>query len=300
MVQQSNQSGAIPVAGSRFVEFDYLKIFALFLLIFVHSDLIISFPNVMYPVEWVLLSSFFFVSGFLAYDSFHRRGDSIRGFFKPKALSLYIPFMVATVFYFFLEVDMGFKGTVTELISQVSMLNIFNGLNTICNWGFLWFIPYLLVFMLILCLLEKYAKSTKIQLLIVSVLWLSTIFFWVYNTPMELGQLFSQYLLVFTFGFWINKLKIYERIMNFKMASIAVPSFASLSLVAFFSADFSDLFTFNNAVDTFKTLLSSFSYEHHIQFEFSFAIFAIPSKNKNQTKRFHKAGCFHERYHLPC
>jgi hypothetical protein len=63
------------------IEFNYLKITALFLLIFVHSDLIIAFPEVIYPVQWFLLSAFFFMSGFLAYDSFHRRGDSIRLFF---------------------------------------------------------------------------------------------------------------------------------------------------------------------------------------------------------------------------
>ena len=157
--------------------------------------------------------------------------------------------MVATVIYFVLQVDMGIKADPIELVSQVSMLNIFDGLNTIYNWGFLWFIPYLLAFMLILCLLEKYVKSTRIQLLTVSLLWLSTILLTVFNTPMRLGELFSQYLLVFVFGFWINKLKIYERIMNFKMTFFAVP------LVAFFSADFSGLFNFNNAAEAFQKLL---------------------------------------------
>jgi hypothetical protein len=240
-------------ASSRYDEFDYLKITALFLLIFVHSDLIIAFPNIFYPVEWFLLSAFFFVGGFLAFDTFHRRGESIRGFFKPKALSLYIPFMGAAVTYFFLEVASGYNAGLIALVSQVSMADIFNSLNTLYNWGFLWFIPYLLAFMLIVCLLEKYVKTMKLQLFIVSVLWLSTILLWVYNTPMRLGQLFSEFLLVFVVGFWVNKLKIYTKIISFKMAYFAVPS------VALFAFNFSSLFNYGNAVSAFMAYTYSFS-----------------------------------------
>lgn len=171
--------------------------------------------------------------------------------FKSKAKLLYIPFMVAAVFYFVMQVALGVKANPIELVSQVSMLNIFDRLNSIYNWGSLWFIPYLLVFMLIICLIEKYFKSTRIQLLIISMLWLITILLWVYDTPMKLGQLFSQFFPVFIFGFFTNKFKIYDRIMSFKMAFFAIP------LVAFFSFDLSGLFTYNNEVETFKALLYS-------------------------------------------
>ena len=162
---------------------------------------------------------------------------------------MYIPFLVATVGYFVLKVSMGMKADPLYLISQTSFLNMIDSLNAMYNWGFLWFIPYLLVFMLILCLLEKYVKSIRTQLLMVSLLWLSTILLWVYDSPLRLGQLFSQFLFVFMFGFWVNKLKIYEKIMSYKTAFFALP------LVVFFSVDFSGLFTYNNQIEALKGLL---------------------------------------------
>ena len=52
-----------------------------------------------------------------------------------------------------------------------------------------------------------------------------------------MGQLFSEFLLVFVFGFFVNKYKIYDKLMSFKMAFFAIP------LVAFFSFDLSGLFS---------------------------------------------------------
>jgi hypothetical protein len=170
-------------------------------------------------------------------------------FFRSKAKSLYIPFMVATVFYFVLQVFLGIPADPFKLISQVSMLNIFDGLNSIYNWSSLWFIPYLLLFMLVFCLLEKYVKNTKIQLILVLVLWFSTILLWVFDTPIRLGELFNEFLLVFMFGFFVNKLKMYQKIMRYKMVFFAIP------LVAFFSVNFSNLFTYNNQVEALKALL---------------------------------------------
>ena len=236
---------------SRLVsEFNYLKILALILLLFVHSDLIFAYPSIVYPVQWFLLSAFFFISGFLAYDSFHFRENSLKRFFKSKAKKLYVPFMGATIFYFVFQNILGQKTfDLIKLGSQLSMLNIFDRLNTIYNWASLWFIPYLLVFMLIICLVEKYLKSLKIQALAVSLVWLSSITLWVYDSPFRLGQLFSQFLLVFIFGFYVSKFKIYDRIMNFKMAALVIP------LVIFFSFDFSGLFTYANVVEGFESQL---------------------------------------------
>lgn len=233
-------------------EFDWLKVIALLSLIFVHSDLYSTNPEIIYPIQCFLLSCFFFVSGFLAFDSFRRRGASIRTFLKSKILSLYVPFAAATIFYFVLQTTIGsMPADGLQLLSHVTMLNIFDDLNSACNWGFLWFIPYLLVFMLILCLLEKYVANAKFQLFAVLFVWLSTILAWVYGTPLKLGLLFTQYFLVFMIGFWINKLKIYERAMSFKTVFIMAP------LVALFSLDFSDLFSFNNTTEALEHLLYS-------------------------------------------
>ncbi|MCW4004308.1 MAG: hypothetical protein NWE95_10400, partial [Candidatus Bathyarchaeota archaeon] len=59
-------------------EFDWLKIFALLLLIFVHSDLYFAFPEIIQSVQCFLLSCFFFIGGFLTFTSFHKREASVR------------------------------------------------------------------------------------------------------------------------------------------------------------------------------------------------------------------------------
>ena len=239
------------MAKSRIIEFDWLKMAALLLLIFVHTNLYFDFPNVMQPVEWVMLSIFFFVSGFLAFDSFHKRGTRIRDFLKSKVLSLYVPFIVAAVLYFLVETAARMPNTEpVGLVFQASLFNVFDVVNSgLYNWSFLWFVPYLLIFMLILCFLEKYIENAKYQVFAVSVLWLCTILAWVFYLPERLGLLFSQYFLVFMIGFWLNKLKLYDRIVNFRTAYIAIP------LIAVFSFNFSNIFTLNNPVNTLNYLL---------------------------------------------
>ena len=241
------QSAAIE---PRIAEFDWLKVLALFLLMFVHSDLLFVFPDVVTPLMWFMISCFFFVSGFLALNSFHKRGASIKRFFKTKILLLYIPFLFASLVYFALQTALaGENVDLLHLLSNVTLLNIFNSLNTIYNWGFLWFIPYLLVFMLIFCFLEKYVKNIKLQVSIVLFLWFFTILAWVYDATLKPGQLFSQYFLVFMIGVWLNKLKLYKKAISVKTALVAVP------LLALFTLDFSYLFTFSNTTNALESLL---------------------------------------------
>jgi hypothetical protein len=236
----------------RIAEFDWLKLLALFLLVFVHSDLLDVYPEIVNPLMWFMISCFFFVSGFLAFNSFHKRGVSIRDFFKTKLLLLYVPFVAAVLLYFGLQTAIENAGVDWwQLVSNVTLLNIFDSVNTIYNWGFLWFIPYLLLFMLIFCLLEKYVTNVKVQVLTVLIGWFLTLFAWVFNTELKLGLLFTQYFLVFMIGFWLNRLKMYEKVMNFRTAFVTVP------LVFLFSLDFSSLFNFNNATNTLEALLYS-------------------------------------------
>jgi surface polysaccharide O-acyltransferase-like enzyme len=239
-------------ATPRIAEFDWLKMLALFLLIFVHSDLNVVFPEVVNPLKWFMVSCFFFISGFLAFNSFHTRRASIRLFFKTKILLLYIPFLIASLFYFaFQTVIARVQMDFLRLLSNITLLNIFDNLNTIYNWGFLWFIPYLLLFMLVFCFLEKYIKNVKIQVLLVLILWFFAILAWAYDATMKPGQLFSQYFLVFMIGVWLNKLEMYEKTLNFRTALVLVP------LLALFSFDFSFLFNFDNATEALQSLLYS-------------------------------------------
>ena len=224
-------------------ELTILKITALVLLIFVHSDLLFAYPAIMQPVEWFLLSVFFFVGGYLAYSSFQKRGRSLKQFFKSKILTLYVPFVAAVVFYLFLDTLMGAPTEPLAFVSQVSMMNVFAHLNSLYNWGTLWFIPFLLLFMAITCALERYVQSTKKQIFAISVLLLGTALLWAFNTPLRLDGLFNQYLLVFVFGFYISKFHLYEKLMNYKTALVALP------IVAFFALDFSGVFNYTTPIN---------------------------------------------------
>jgi len=226
---------------SRISEFDWLKLLALFLLVFVHSNLEAVYPEVILPLKWFMISCFFFVSGFLAFSSFRKREVSIRGFFKNKVLSLYVPFVAAVLLYFGLQTAISMASVDWwQLLSSVILLNIF-----------LWFIPYLLLFMLIFCLLEKYVKNARVQVLVVLVVWFLTILAWAFDTELRLGLLFTQYFLVFMIGVWMNKLELYGKVINFKTALVTIP------LIILFSLDFSNLLTFNTATETLTALLYS-------------------------------------------
>ncbi len=235
-------------------EFDWLKALGLVLLIFVHSDLQFSSPEPIQTLMWFLLSGFFFVSGFLSRDSFLKHNESIRSFFKSKLRSLYIPFAAACLLYFVLETTVGaIKLDFVRLGSRLLFLNFFEAVNSrpLYNWGNLWFIPYLLGFMLIFCLMEKYVKKIGFQIIVVSVIWLFSILSWAFGFPMKIGADFSQYLLIFMLGFWLNKVRMYEKIMQIKTAYLAAPSFA------LFSVNLSYALNYGTAIDSLKSLLYS-------------------------------------------
>ena len=237
---------------TRIAEFDWLKTLALLLIVFVHSDLYFVFPELMYPTQWFLVSCFFFVSGFLAYNSLHKRDASIRHFLKSKILMLYVPFVAVSVFYSFLQAAIGsMKFNLLQLLSQITLINILDVMNSAYNWDFLWFVPYLLVFMGLFCFVEKYVTNSKLQVLLVSALWFCTILAWVYDTELKLGQVFSQYFLVFMVGFWINKFDMYEKVTRFRAASVMVP------IVVLFSLDLSTFFTLDTTTEALKYLLYS-------------------------------------------
>ena len=238
------------VSKTRIVEFDLLKIVALLLIIFVHSDLIFVFPEIINPTKWFLVSSFFFISGFLVYNSFHSREASILRFVKTKLVLLYIPFVLFSLFYFVLQIILGMtKPNLLYLLSHLAMFNIFDALNAVHNWDFLWFIPYLLFFMLIFCVTEKYVKKPKLQILIILATWLCAILAWGYDTNLRLGMVFTQYFLVFMAGVWLNKFKMYEKVTQVKATLVAVPV-AAVSLL-----DFSGIFTLGNVTETVEYLL---------------------------------------------
>jgi hypothetical protein len=197
----------------------------------------------MQPIEWFLLSVFFFVGGYLAYSSFQKRDRSLKVFFKSKALTLYLPFLAAILCYLFIDFYMGAKIDPAAVVSQVSMLNIFANLNTAYNWGTLWFIPFMLLFMVITCVLEKYVRSTKLQLLAITALLAVTTFLWIHGSPLRLDSLFNQYLLVFVFGFYVSKFGLYNKLMTYRTVLVAAP------IVALFSIDLSGFLNYNNLLN---------------------------------------------------
>ncbi len=237
---------------SRRTEFDYLKTIALVLLLFVHSSLLFAFPEVVYPVEWFILSVFFFVGGFLAYSSFQKRSQRLTSFFKSKVVSLYIPFIIVLVLYFLFQTQLGImnrliNATPSGLLYYGSLLNIFEVCNTDAYLYHLWFVPYLLIFMTISVCLEKYVKNVKAQILLVSFLWVLGILGWVVDAPWKLGWAFSQYLLVFMTGFWLNKCDACDKIVK-SNALVIVFMFT----IIFFSVNLSYFFVSNNLIEILK------------------------------------------------
>ena len=224
---------------TRLAEFNWLKMIAIFLLVFVHSELYFAYPDIFSPLLWIIMSCFFFVSGFLMPDSFHKRGESLKAFFKVKFWSLYIPFVAFAIFYFTLAIATGaYSGDPKGLLFHVSLLNVFEAVNSgLYNWGILWFIPHLLIFMFIFCLIEKYVKSIRFQVLLVAVMWFATILAWAFDSPMKLGQVFSQYFLIFAAGFFIKKFNVYQKVTSLKAALVTVPFIilSSLNFTGFFS-----------------------------------------------------------------
>jgi hypothetical protein len=215
----------------RIVELDWLKALALFLIVFVHSNLYLAVPQIINPVKWFLLSALFFVSGYLAYNSFKKRKKDIRSFLKSKFWFVYVPFFVAVLFYFaFFYINLGKNLTATYnlaiLTKQITLIDLFHYQKAgLYDWGFLWFIPILLVFLITFCILEKYVKNPKTQAITVLAIWLLSILSWVFDAPFKLDIRFSQYILVFMFGFWLNKFNIFQKIAGHKIAVATVPFF---------------------------------------------------------------------------
>ncbi len=87
--------------------------------------------------------------------------------------------------------------------------------------------------MIIFCFIEKYVPNPKLQFLLVSSLWFLTILSWVIDFSLKLGQVFSQYFLIFIAGFWLNKFSIYQRVTRLRVGLVMVP------LVALFTIDLS-------------------------------------------------------------
>ncbi|MFA5364178.1 MAG: acyltransferase family protein [Candidatus Bathyarchaeia archaeon] len=240
----------VSATKTRIPEFDLLKILALLLIILVHSDMYYVFPDTIHLIQWFLVSSLFFISGFLAFNSFQHRGVSILSFFKSKILLLYIPFVLVSVFYFVLQIMLGLtKPDLMYLLSHVTMINIFDALNSAYNWDFLWFIPYLLLCMFIFCIIEKYVHNPKLQILIATSVWFYNILAWSIDTDLKFGLVFTQYFLVFMAGVWLNKFGTYEKVMNIKTAVVTIP------VAAFFVVNLSGLFTCSNTIETVKYLL---------------------------------------------
>jgi hypothetical protein len=121
--------------------------------------------------------------------------------------------------------------------------------------------------MAITCVLEKYVKSTRRQLLAISALLIFTTILWLYETPLRLNSLFSQYLLVFVFGFYISKFGLYEKVVSPKMALVALP------MAAFFAFDFSGFFNYDTIFDAFQAQL--YFNSRSIMLTMSFVILAL-------------------------
>ncbi|MCK5628680.1 acyltransferase family protein [Candidatus Bathyarchaeota archaeon] len=193
-------------------EFYWIKTLSIFLLFFVHSSLLLTYPSPTKQVEYFMLSNFFFISGYLSFLS-QKRG--LKRFAKNRFVRLFLPFLLFLaaygiidwfISYFTSEFSYVSVVRVADYIYHAVLLGIFEqNLVPIYELAHLWFVPVLLAYMFLLIALEKTTHRLKIQIAVVLSLFLLNGFLFRLNSPVALSANFSLFLINFSVGFWIAK-----------------------------------------------------------------------------------------------
>jgi hypothetical protein len=217
----------------RIDELTDLKAIAIVLLFFVHSNLQLSMHEI--TAEWIVpwfLSVLFFVSGYLAFNSFNGRKQNIRDFLVHRLLSVYLPFVLIMGFYVLAD-NINYYSP-SGFLSHASFLSLldFFSIGTFDMRQF-WFIPELLGFTVLLAILEKHVKNDLAQYLTLAALFIFNFISYAW-TPRFLNWNFGFYIFVFAVGFttckrnWLQKL----RDMRIFLASLLI--LILISLISYF------------------------------------------------------------------
>ena len=222
---------------ARIDELTDLKAIAIVLFFFVHSSLQVSMPAL--TLEWIqtwFLGALFFVSGYLTFNGFSSRGQSIRRFLAHRVCSVYVPFVLIMAFYVLADNIVHYDPA--GFFSHASLLSLFAIFTEgrFMMYQF-WFIPQLLGFTILLVFLEKYVKNDLAKYLMLTGLFIINILGYAYITLWRFEWNFGFYVFVFAIGFtackrnWLQKLRGKKTILA--LASIAAASYlVSLPLLS--------------------------------------------------------------------
>lgn len=202
-------------------EFYWIKTLSILLLFFVHSTLFFAQNPILKYVNYFMLSNFFFISGFLSYES-QKRG--LKRFWKNRFIRIYIPFLLFLVIYRIFD---WFISNFTNEFSYMSairaidyiyvamLLSIFKqNIFPIIELTHLWFVPVLFAFMALIIAIERVTNRLIIQISIIFSLIALNSFLLFLNAPITLSERFVLFLINFATGFWIAKTGKINKIQN--------------------------------------------------------------------------------------
>lgn len=211
-----------------------LKAIAILLLFFVHSNLQISANLFSVAVQEWMLSTFFFVSGYLTWIGFTNRQKSIRAFTLHRFVQVYIPFVVIMAFYVFAYpfVVYSFAGFLSHA-SFLSLLNVFSE-GQFEMYQF-WFIPDLLAFGTLYIILGKYVERSRWRLGIITAILILDVVAYAFTSPFRLEYNIGLYLLLFAFGYEIASNHLIDRIRHLHWTLIPLIIVAVASVYVLFT-----------------------------------------------------------------
>jgi len=202
-------------------EFYWIKTLSILLLFFVHSTLIRNQTSIMNYVVYFMLTNFFFISGFLSFDS-QKRG--LKRFWKNRLVRVYLPFLLFLVIYQFVDWYLSYFTSEFSYISVIGPINYFytavllgifeQNIVVIFELSHLWFVPVLFAFMLLVITMERATNRLSVQIAVISSLILLNGFLFRSNAPVALSENFTLFLINFATGFWIAKTGKLDKIQN--------------------------------------------------------------------------------------
>lgn len=210
-------------------EFYWVRTLSIVLLFFVHSTLGMTQYSEIKYVQYFMLSSFFYVSGYL---SFMSQKKGMKRFARIRFTNLYLPFLVFLVLYRFVFPNPWFNSASNvAYLYHATLLSVFQqNMTGIYDLHHLWFVPVLLVFMLFFAALERFVSRLRIQFLAVSLLFIGNCILWQFNPSVMLSAAFTLYLFNYAAGFWTAKTGKLDAIHKWWILPIVLVSYLLLFL----------------------------------------------------------------------
>ncbi|MGD0028838.1 MAG: acyltransferase family protein [Candidatus Bathyarchaeia archaeon] len=156
----------------------------------------------------------------------------MKQFAKTEVVSLYLPLLAFLVLYKYIFAFPWFNNiSNTAYFYHATLLSIFQQ-NVIGPYDLhhLWFLPVLLVFMLLFMALERMSGHLSVQILVVALLFLGNCQLWRFNSPWMLSEGFALFLINYAAGFWTAKAGKLDAIRKRRMLLIGAALYVLLFL----------------------------------------------------------------------